>query len=55
MFRDGVGSIEPKGVNVVELIMYYNITSLKDIAPHQPNYRRSIYKLWKEINFPNMN
>lgn len=43
MFWDGVGGVDPKEINGAKLTMYYSITSLKDVAPHQSNYKRSIW------------
>jgi len=37
MLRDGIGSVDPKQVNERKLLMYYDITNLKDKASYQPN------------------
>ena len=42
MFGDGIGGVDPKEVNRAKLLKHYNITSPKDEAPYQPNYKTSI-------------
>jgi len=42
MFRGGGGGVDPKEINRAKLTLYYNITSIKDKARYQSNYKRSI-------------
>ena len=42
MFKDGIGGVDPKEINRAKETVYYNITSLIDIAPHNSNYKTSM-------------
>ena len=42
MFGDELGGVDPKGINGAKITMYYNITSPKNIASHQSNYKSSV-------------